>query len=304
MATGVLLVSMIATMFVREEPLRTPPGRMDWRPFGRLVAMTLVFTTVILILGEGVRQVSQILARTDSVTTLSITVGALGLLALIIAVGAGVWASVRISIGIKAARQVPSFSWWVVNRLAFLVGVNNLSGFAVYFLQARLGMRGEEAAGPASKLMMVVGILILLSAVSSGWISDRIGTKRLVALSGITAAVGASLIILAPNMREIYVGGSIIGIATGTFFTSNWALGTTVVPKEEAGRYLGIANLAGAGAGAIGGYIGGPIADIFTVHVPDYPGLGYLLLFAMYGSLFGLSAVSLVRVHEKQRVPL
>jgi MFS family permease len=104
-------------------------------------------------------------------------------------------------------------------------------------------------------------------------------------------------------MRDIYVGGSIIGIATGTFFTSNWALGTTVVPKEEAGRYLGIANLAGAGAGAIGGYIGGPIADIFTVHVPDYPGLGYLLLFAMYVGLFGLSAVSLVRVHEKQRVP-
>jgi MFS family permease len=164
-------------------------------------------------------------------------------------------------------------------------------------------MNGEEAAGPASNLMMVVGILILLSAVSSGWISDRIGTKRLVALSGITATVGSGLIILAQNMREIYIGGCIIGIATGMFFTSNWALGTTVVPKKEAGQYLGIANLAGAGAGAIGGYIGGPIADFFTVHVPSYSGLGYLLLFAMYGVLFALSSMSLVKVNEKQTVP-
>jgi hypothetical protein len=40
----------------------------------------------------------------------------------------------------------------------------------------------------------------------------------------------------------------------------------------EAGRFLGISNLAGAGAGAIGTYIGGPIADFFTVNVPQMPG--------------------------------
>jgi len=68
------------------------------------------------------------------------------------------------------------------------------------------------------------------------------------------------------------------------------------VPKEEAGRYLGISNLAGAGAGAVGAYIGGPIADYFTVHVPDQPGLGYVLLFAIYGALFLLSVVTLLKV--------
>ena len=66
-----------------------------------------------------------------------------------------------------------------------------------------------------------------------------------------------------PSLPVIYLGGVIIGIATGLFFASNWALGTVLVPKEEAGRYLGISNLAGAGAGAVGAYIGGPIADYF-----------------------------------------
>ena len=64
-----------------------------------------------------------------------------------------------------------------------------------------------------------------------------------------------------------------VGAATGVFFTTNWALGTDLVPKEAAGRYLGISNLAGAGAGAVGAYIGGPIADYFTVHVPQSPEL-------------------------------
>ena len=98
--------------------------------------------------------------------------------------------------------------------------------------------------------------------------------------------------------RIIDVIGCLIGGATGLFFTANWALGTSLVPKEEAGRYLGISNLAGAGAGAVGAYIGGPIADFFTTHVPGVPGLGYVLLFAIYGTLFFLSVVALTQVRQ------
>jgi hypothetical protein len=61
------------------------------------------------------------------------------------------------------------------------------------------------------------------------------------------------------------------------------------VPKDQAGKYLGVANLAGAGAGAVGAFIGGPIADFFTRNFPDVPGSGYVLLFGMYGCMFILS---------------
>ncbi len=290
-------------MFVREAPLREPPGRLDWGPFGRLVAMTLVFMVVILGLGELVKIVTRFLGDLTAVPVLLTVMGGIGLLAMATAVIVGVWASVRIGIGGQDSRQYPSFTWWVVNRLAFLIGATNLSGFAVYFLQARLGLEGEAAAGPASQLMMVVGILILLCALPSGWLADRIGRKRLVALSGLMAALGTLILVLAPSMSVIYVGGSIVGAATGMFFTTNWALGTDLVPKEEAGRYLGISNLAGAGAGAVGAYIGGPIADYFTVHVPQAPGLGYVLVFAIYAALFALSAVVLLRVREVWQNP-
>jgi MFS family permease len=298
LAIGILFLSMVITMFVREAPLRAPPGRLDWGPFGRLVAMTLVFMVVILGLGELVKGIGRLLSSISAVPTLLIVMGGISLLAMATAVIVGVWASVRIGIGGKDSRQHPSFTWWVVNRLAFLIGATNLSGFAVYFLQARLGLKGEAAAGPASQLMMVVGILILLCAMLSGWLADQIGRKQLVALSGLAAALGTVVLVLAPSLNVIYVGGCMVGAAAGVFFTTNWALGTDLVPKAEAGRYLGISNLAGAGAGAVGAYIGGPIADYFTVHVPHIPGLGYVLIFAIYAALFGLSAVGLLGVRE------
>ena len=139
----------------------------------------------------------------------------------------------------------------------------------------------------------------MLSALPSGWLADRLGRKFLVAVSGGLAALGTVIALLVPNLVIIYIGGCLIGIATGLFYAANWALGTDIVPKEEAGRYLGISNLAGAGAGAVGAYIGGPIADYFTVHVPQIPGLGYILLFAIYGLLFLFSIVALRGVNQK-----
>lgn len=295
---GVLFLSMALTMFVREDPPGAPRDPLDWEPFGRLLAMTLVFLLVILGLGEIVKVGSRLLPVSTSMPTQLVAMGALGVLSMTAAVVAGVWISVRISVGQAEARRRPSFAWWVVNRLAFLIGVNNLSTFAVYFLQARLGLEGEAAAGPASQLMMVIGILILICALPSGWIADRIGRKRLVALSGVLAALGTVVLLLSPNMVTIYIGGCIVGAATGVFFTANWALGTDLVPKEAAGRYLGISNLAGAGAGAVGAYIGGPIADYFTIQAPQSPGMGYVLIFAIYAVLFLLSAIVLVFVQE------
>jgi len=297
-AVAILFVAMAITMLVREQPLHEAPGPLNWEPILRLLAMTLVFLVAILGLGAVVKWVGGRLVGVESVSTRMIVMGIVGALAIAIAVVLGVWASVRISIGGNNAKRYPSFTWWVVNRLAFLVGTTNLSGFAIYFLQARLGFPGETAAKPASQLMMVVGILILLCAFPSGWLADRVGRKRLVAASGIVAAIGALILILAPNMTVIYVGGCLIGAATGMFFTSNWALGTDIVPKEEAGKYLGISNLAGAGAGAVGGYIGGPIADYFTVHVPESPGIGYVLIFAIFGVMFLISTIVLAGVRE------
>jgi hypothetical protein len=59
--------------------------------------------------------------------------------------------------------------------------------------------------------------------------------------------------------------------------------------------YLGVSNLAGAGAGIIGAGIGGPIADIINAR---QTGLGYSVIVAIYAGLFLLSVLALARVRE------
>lgn len=294
-AMGVLTLAMFLTMFAPEQPLGEKPAPLDWRPFFRLALMTALFTAIILVAGQVVNLLGGLLLAIASTYLLLALMGLVGFAGMAIAIGLGVWASVRISLG-DAARRNPSFTWWVVNRLAYLVGAINLSTFAVFFIQARLGYIREAAAQPAAILMLIVGVFILLSAVPSGWLADRFGHKRLVASSGFLAALGTMIALSLPDLRIIYIGGSLIGLATGVFFTANWALGTSLVPKAEAGRYLGISNLAGAGAGAVGAYIGGPIADYFTRNLPEFPGVGYVLLFAIYGVLFLLSALALTQI--------
>jgi hypothetical protein len=304
---GIVAVCMLITMLVPEKPLggddsgigaQAKPLPLDWQPFLRLLGMTAFFTLVILGLGSVVPLVGNLLRGVSSPPVLLAVMGLVGLVAMVIAVALGVWACVQISIGRAAASSHPSFTWWVVSRLAYLVGSTNLGSFAVYFLQGRLGLVREKAVGPAAMLLLFVGLSILVVALISSAVADKLGHKRLLAVAGIVASLGAAVAIAAPNLTVIYGAGCLIGIATGFFFTSSWALGTKIVPKAEAGRYLGISNLAGAGAGAVGAYIGGPIADFITSQVPGVPGLGYVLLFGIYGVMFLISVVALVGVKE------
>lgn len=298
-ASVILIIVMSVTMLVPEQPLLKKPRPLNWKPFFRLVVMAALFTSIILGSGRVVNFIGSLLEPLQSQWSLLILMGLAGLVGMVISVGFGVLVCVHIGLGRTAGQNRP-FIWWVINRLAFLTGVINLSTFIIFFIQARLGYIRETAAAPAAILLLIVGVCVLFSALPSGYLADRFGHKKLVAFSGAIAGLGTLIAILSPNLFTIYLGGSLIGIATGVFYTANWALGTELVPKLEAGRYLGISNLAGAGAGAIGAYIGGPIADYFTVNLPHLVGIGYVLLFAIYGVLFLLSIGAVLMVKSSK----
>ncbi len=151
----------------------------------------------------------------------------------------------------------------------------------------------EAGTAKYGNLILLVGVFTLVSALPAGWLSDRMGRKRLIGYSGIISAVGTAVLLVSiwiPKDLVIYAAGLIIGLGTGLFNSINWALGTDLVPKAEAGRYLGIQNLAGAGAGMIGMMVGGPMADLINAY---QPGLGYFAIFGCYTILFLVSIVFL-----------
>jgi MFS family permease len=285
---AVMVVCTLLAMFVPEKRLERPPFPLDWQGFLRLALMTAVFTLIILGMGAVVRWFLS-LSLPDGIFKSVVTVLA-GIISMGVAVALGVIASLRIGVG-KDIRYQPSFKWWVVNRLAFLVGSTNVATFLVFFLQERFPQfAGEKAAAPAATITMFVGVFILITALPSGFLADRFGKKILVAIAGLLAAGGIGVMLLIPTLTALYAAGSLVGAGVGLFYSANWALGTEIVPREQAGRFLGLSNLAGAGAGAIGAYIAGPIADQ----------AGYTLIMALYGVLFLSSVLVLPYIEEKR----
>jgi MFS family permease len=304
---GILLLIMILTMiFVREEPLKekpdTPLGPPMLRVLGMLAGLA-AGAAVGLVAGALVGGLAGLIAwpLAGGDIAMMVFVGLGGTVAMAVAAVAGVWAGALATLG-QDARRHDSFTWWIVNRLLFLAAVTSIQSFAAFFLMSTLDMTREGAAQMAGNLMMVVGVCTLVAALLSGWLSEKFGTKRLVGVGGIIAMAGTAVLVLTrivPSVPLIYVGGAIIGMGAGLFMTGNWALGTELAPREEAGHYLGVSNLAGAGAGVVGASLGGLMADFIDGY---QPGLGHFVIFAGYGVLFILSTVSLLGVRGPRGV--
>jgi MFS family permease len=298
--TGIalLVVTLITIFFVKETPLQEKPATPFWPPMVRVLGMLggIAIGAAAGLLGGGVigglaGLITLLFA--EKAAALSVGVGVGGAVAMIVAVVTGVWAGALGTLG-RQARQNSTFVWWIVNRLMFLAAATSIQGSIFYFVMYAFKLSNEQASSMTGSLTSIIGIFIVLTALASGWISDRIGRTRLVAVSGIVAAAGNILLLVTiwvPNLTIVYIAGTIIGLATGLFMTANWALGTDLVPAGEAGRYLGISNLAGAGAGIIGAGIGGLVADYINHY---YMGLGYFAVFAAYAVLFALSTVTLL----------
>jgi len=290
---GFVLTMLLTALFVHEKRLETKPTDSLREPILRLVALTAIFVAVTQAAVWIVRYSGVLLRQWGATIGLQVAVvGLAGLIGMAGAVFVGVYAGARVGIG-KEARQQSSFIWWVINRLLFLAGIVSVQGFAQYFLRDVLHI--PNAATMTTVLMATVAIFLIATALGGGYLADRVGRKRLVALSGLIAAGGTFLLMLAHSMPLVIVSGCIIGCGAGTFMATNWALGTDLAPSGQAGRYLGISNLAGAGAGIVGTGIGGPMADWFNAL---RPGLGYLVIFAIYGALLLLSVATLGRVKE------
>jgi MFS family permease len=294
---GLVMVALFVTMvitvlFVSEEPLEKAPEKGAGDYFFRLVGLTVIFVVITQFAIWMVKSAATILVEQGAALWQQIAViGLAGFVGMAGAILIGVYFGAWVGIG-KEAREHKSFIWWVVNRLLFLAAIGSIQGFAFFYMQDYLS--AENPGTMTTILLAFVGAFLIPSALGGGYLADRVGRKRLVLYAGLIAVVGNIVLLFAPSFPLVIVSGCILGLGTGLFWTSNWALGTDLVPKSEAGRYLGISNLAGAGAGIVGTGIGGPIADFFN---GIRTGLGYLVIFSLYAFLFLLSVVVLSKVH-------
>lgn len=291
---GSYLVTMLLTVvFTREAPLLEKPAREEGRPVLRMLLLTLLFvgiTQLALLLVKGAG--NWLPEETMSLGWRIALIGLAGLAGMAGSIFIGVYFGARIGIGKESVKQ-SSFVWWVVTRLLFLAAIGSVRNFAMFFLNDVLKV--PNPATVTTYLTAVMFVFLLVSSLLGGNLSDKVGRKKLLAAAGLLAMVGTVLLVFSRTIPMVIFSGVFLGLGTGTFMATNWALGTDLVPASDAGRFLGISNLAGAGAGIVGSSIGGPLADYFNA---IQPGLGYPVIFALYGGLFLLSVLLLPRIKK------
>lgn len=183
------------------------------------------------------------------------------------------------------ARKHPSFVTWFINRALFWTAFIMITQFLLLFVIDVVGFVEADAQRFLSHLFVIIGGIMLLVAVPSGKLTDRIGRKPLILVGCILAAAGATLIVFARDLSVLTIAGIFFSLGSGTFISSSFALATDIVPPAEAGRYLGIANIASAGGAAIARLLGGAIIDPIN-QLSNSSTAGYLTLYSIAALLF------------------
>jgi MFS family permease len=174
----------------------------------------------------------------------------------------------------------------------FIAGFIALNTFLLNYLIDVMQMTEPEAQVFYANMIGLLGVFILLIALPAGRLSDRIGPRPLLYLSGVLAVIGTLIVIVIPNQLTLLIAGAIVGASAGIFFAANWAVVTDIVPVGEAAHYLGVANIATASGSFLSRSLGGLIIDPVNVLAGNLSA-GYILLFSLslLGFIGGLAAL-------------
>lgn len=190
-------------------------------------------------------------------------------------------------------RANSAYGWLIAERGLFLLGIYGVQAFAQYYLQDVI--RVADPPKQTGDLLAVLTLSLLALVLVGGWLTDKFGAKRILYLAGLLAAGGMLLMLIPRAMPGLMLFGGVLGAGIGLFLTANWALANRLAPGEEAGKFLGLTNLATAGSGALA-RLEGPALDWLN---GLWPGqwVGYTALF-VFGTFCILLSMVLLRKIE------
>lgn len=195
----------------------------------------------------------------------------------------------------------PAFAWWFANRFLFWAGFIALNTFLLFYMIDVVHMAEAEAQRFVGNMSTVIGLVLLVVTLPSGWLADRVGRKPLVASAGLIAAAGTAMVLVVRTPGLITAAGALIGLGVGVFLSANWALVTDLVPQAEAARYLGIANIATAGGSGVARLLGGALIDPVN-RLLGSPSAGYRCLYGLTMLAFLAGTAAILRVPEQRRL--
>lgn len=206
------------------------------------------------------------------------------------------------------AWQHRSFVWLLVSRFFILMTTGTVVVEAQFYLTRSMRYSETEAA---TAILILLAITVVSAACVAAWAggaSDRYGRREMIWLGCVIGAVGMVGLALTPLQPEIVLAGVRfplgglaavpVGIGAGMFVAVDWALMVDIIPRQTAGRYMGISNVVTATSGAIAGLIGGLVIAEATKASGD-AGLGPRAAIALTLAYYAVGAWALRRVDTR-----
>jgi MFS family permease len=168
---------------------------------------------------------------------------------------------------IKGARD-----FWLafVGRSLLLFSYYMILNYQLYILQDYIGQSTKDSAVTISTMSVVLMVVSLVSSLSAGPISDKIGRRKIpVVIASLLLAIGYALPWLLHSPMGMILFAAVGGFGYGMYGSVDQALNVDVLPNaEEAGKDLGILNIA-----TTLGQMVGPIVTSVLVAVTGSYGL-------------------------------
>lgn len=218
--------------------------------------------------------------------------------------------------------RFPSFMWLMASRLLILMGLVGIQTFVFfYFNDVFFGGDRQATIKATYTLLGLVIVCSLAVALPAAWASDRIGRRPFILVGGLIGAAGLLMLVFSHNQllppqlvqplahalkvpelaAQATLVGVLIGIGYGLFYSVDWAFIQDVIPRDEAGLFMGFSNIATAGSGIIARFVGGFLLDPFNAgpHIFGLPG-GYPVIFSVFCAWLLLGALLILKVPESR----
>jgi MFS family permease len=140
------------------------------------------------------------------------------------------------------------YGWAFLSRFLVNLAAAFVNTYGVFYLTDRIGVPLAEVPGLVFIAMVVnVSITVAVSLVG-GRLSDRIGRRKpFVWGAAVVAASGLVVVGFSTTFEAYLVGGAIVAVGTGLYYTVDLALVSAVLPDaRNSARYMAVFQLAGS----------------------------------------------------------
>ena len=190
----------------------------------------------------------------------------------------------------RALAGHPDFVKILVWRVAYSIAYSVVFAYLLYVLTDLIDLPKAEAARTVALATALGSAAAAVSVAVGGWLSDRLGRRRLFILLGNAAIIAGDVLLLArPAVPTVVLAAILFGAGLGLSISCGRALASQVLPSPEGGAATGLgllstaANVGQAAAPAIGG---------LAIGLGGYPAA---FVVSIVGAAAGAVAVAVVR---------